>query len=203
MTADRFWAVLPRLLRQALSGRTMLVGVALAAIVAISAPQSSAQTAPPLSGNMAGFKAATPPKEPPPARFVDLKGEVLDLGRYSGKVVLVNFWATWCAPCVREMPSLDRLQAALGGEGLVVLPLSLDGPTKPRVEPFYQTQKLANLPILFDEKNVTFGRFGVSVLPTSILFDRSGKEVGRLEGPAEWDAPEALALMRHYLKASN
>ena len=112
---------------------------------------------------MATFKPAVPAKDPPQTRFVDLKGEELDLGRYKGKVVVLNFWATWCAPCVREMPSLDRLQAALGGEGLAVLPLSLDGPTKPRVEPFYKAQNLANLPILFDEKNVTFGRFGVGL----------------------------------------
>jgi thiol-disulfide isomerase/thioredoxin len=203
MSADYLWTVLPRLKLRALSGKTLLVGVALAAIVAISAPQSSAQTAPPVAGTVASFKPAMPAKDPPATRFVDLKGEELDLGRYKGKVLLVNFWATWCAPCVREMPSLDRLQAALGGEGLVVLPLSLDGPTKPRVEPFYQAQKLINLPILFDEKNVTFGRFGIGVLPTSIVIGRDGKEVGRLEGSAEWDAPEALALLRYYLKAGS
>jgi thiol-disulfide isomerase/thioredoxin len=201
MSADYLWTVPPRLKLRPLSGKSLLVGVALAAIVAISAPQSSAQTAPPVAGTVATFKPATPAKDPPQTRFVDLKGGELDLGRYKGKVVLVNFWATWCAPCVREMPSLDRLQAALEGEGLVVLPLSLDGPTKPRVEPFYKAQNLVNLPILFDEKSVTFGRFGVGVLPTSIVINRDGKEVGRLEGPAEWDAPEALALLRHYLKA--
>lgn len=181
----------------------VLLGVALAAIVAISAPRSSAQTVPPIAGAVAAFRPADPAKTPPQTRFVDLKGEELDLGRYKGKVVLVNFWATWCAPCVREMPSLDRLQAVLGGEGLAVLPLSLDGPTRPRVEPFYKAQNLAHLPILFDEKNVTFGRFGVGVLPTTIVIGRDGKEVGRLEGPAEWDAPEALALLRHYLKAGS
>lgn len=189
--------------KRALSGRILLVGFALAAIVAISAPRSSAQTAPPLSGTVAAFKPASPAKDAPQTRFVDLKGEEQSLERYKGKVVVLNFWATWCAPCVREMPSLDRLQAALAGEGLAVVPLSLDGPTKPRVEPFYKDRNLANLPILFDEKNVTFGRFAVSVLPTTIVLDRSGKEVGRLEGPAEWDQPEALALLRHYLKAGN
>ncbi|MGE0153418.1 MAG: TlpA disulfide reductase family protein [Reyranellaceae bacterium] len=205
MTADYLWANSQRSGARARSGRILagLVGVALAAIVAISAPQSSAQTAPPISGTVAGFKPAAPPREAPPARFVDPQGQALDLGRYRGKVVLVNFWATWCAPCVREMPSLDRLQAALGGEGLVVLPLSLDGPTRPRVEPFYKDRNLAHLPILFDEKNATFGRFAVAVLPTTILIDRDGREVGRLEGPAEWDAPEAVALIRHYLKAGS
>ena len=203
MLADVLLAVLPRLVRRALSGKALavLVGVALGAIVAISAPRSSAQTAPPIAGTVAAYQPTDPAKEPPPTRFVDAKGEAQDLARYKGKVVVLNFWATWCAPCVREMPSLDRLQAALGGEGLVVLPLSLDGPTKPRVEPFYKAQNLGNLPILFDEKNATFGRFGVGVLPTTIVIGRDGREVGRLEGPAEWDAPEALALLRHYLKA--
>ncbi len=177
----------------------VLVGVALAAIVAISAPRSSAQTVPPIGGTVAAYKPAIPAKQPPAIRFVDAGGEALDLDRYKGKVVVINFWATWCAPCVREMPSLDRLQAALGAEGLVVLPLSLDGPTRPRVEPFYEAQKLANLPILFDDKSTSFGRFGVGVLPTTIVIGRDGREVGRLEGPAEWDAPEAQALLRHYL----
>jgi len=201
MTADCFSTDPTQTQRRALSRRILLVGFALAAIVAISAPRSSAQSAPPISGTVANFKPAQPAKEPPPTRFIDPKGQELNLERYRGKLVLVNFWATWCAPCVREMPSLDRLQAALGKEGLVVLPLSLDGPTKPRVEPFYKDRQLANLPILFDEKNFTFGRFGVSVLPTTILIDPSGKEIGRLEGPAEWDAPEALALLRHYLNS--
>lgn len=201
MTIDCFRAFLPLSWARPRPGKllTVLVGVALAAIVAISAPRSSAQTAPPISGTVAAYQAAMPAREPPATRFVDPKGETHDLGRYKGKVVVLNFWATWCAPCVREMPSLDRLQAALGPEGLVVLPLSLDGPTKPRVEPFYQAQKLAHLPILFDDKSATFGRFGVGVLPTTIVIGRDGKEMGRLEGPAEWDAPEALALLRHYL----
>jgi thiol-disulfide isomerase/thioredoxin len=203
MIADRLCAGLLQSFRRTLSRGILPVGVALAAIVAISAPQSSAQTAPPLAGTMAGFNLSSPVKDVPPGRFVDVKGEPGDLARYRGKLVLVNFWATWCAPCVREMPSLDRLQAALGSEGLVVLPLSLDGPTKPRVEPFYQAQKLINLPILFDEKSATFGGFRVAVLPTSILIGRDGKEIGRLEGPAEWDAPEALALLRHFLKAGS
>ncbi len=203
MLADRLLAVPPRLVARSLSGRTLavLVGVALGAIVAISAPRSSAQTAPPVSGTVAAFKPAEPAKALPESRFVDAEGKAQSLDAYKGKVVVLNFWATWCAPCVREMPSLDRLQAALREEGLAVLPLSLDGPTKPRVEPFYKAQKLDNLPILFDEKNATFGRFGVGVLPTTIVIGRDGREVGRLEGPAEWDAPEALALLRHYLKA--
>ena len=179
----------------------ILAGAALAAIVAISAPRSSAQTAPPATGTVAAYEPAVPPREPPPTRFLEPDGTARDLADYRGKVVVLNFWATWCAPCVREMPSLDRLQAALGPEGLAVVPLSLDGPTRPRVEPFYKAQNLANLPILFDDRSATFGRFGVGVLPTTIVFDREGREVGRLAGPAEWDAPEALALLRHYLGA--
>lgn len=195
--------------RSAKPARHGLAALALGAIVAISAPQSSAQMpgpqtaqgAPPVSGAMEAFKPAEPPRELPEIRFADAQGQPMDLATYRGQLVLINFWATWCAPCVAEMPSLDRLQAALGKDGLAVLPLSLDGPTRAKVAPFYEERKLANLPILFDEKMQTFSRFGISVLPTTILVGRDGREVGRLVGAAEWDSPEAIALLKHYLAA--
>src|SRR5438309_185958 len=81
----------------------------------------------------------------PELAFSDADDKPLTLADYKGKVVLVNFWATWCAPCVKEMPSLDRLQAAIGKDKLVVLPLSLDGSSRAKVAPFYADNKLANI----------------------------------------------------------
>jgi thiol-disulfide isomerase/thioredoxin len=176
------------------------LSVLLLAIVAILPGQSSAQTpqAPPLAGSMAKFKPAPTSKDASPLQAVDAQGQPVDAARYAGKLLVINFWATWCAPCVKEMPSLDRMQAALADRGVVVLPLSLDGPTKAKVQPFYDANKLAHLPVLFDQGNKTFGQAGVTVLPTTILV-RDGKELGRMEGPAEWDDPDALALLRYYL----
>ena len=120
----------------------------------------------------------------------------MHFANFKGKAMLVNFWATWCAPCVKEMPSLDRLQAKIGKDKFVVLPLSLDGPSRPKVAPFYEDRKLANLGIYFDKGRKLMQALDVSILPTSILVDPSGREIGRLEGEADWEAPEALALMK-------
>jgi len=115
--------------------------------------------------------------------------------------VLLNFWATWCAPCVKEMPSLDKLQAEMGKDKFVVLPLSLDGPSKPKVAPFYADRKLANLGIYFDKGKKALGALDISVLPTSVLVDPEGREIGRMEGDADWDKPEAIALMKAAVSA--
>jgi thiol-disulfide isomerase/thioredoxin len=149
---------------------------------------------------MAKFKPAPDGKTAPAIVALDAKDQPFDAGTLAGKLVVLNFWATWCAPCVKEMPSLDRLQATLGGQGVVVVPLSLDGPTKAKVAPFFADNKLTHLPILFDHANKTFGAAGVSVLPTTIVL-RDGKELGRIEGPAEWDDEDATRLLEFYLQA--
>ena len=132
----------------------------------------------------------------PDLAFTDANDKPAKLADYKGKTVLLNFWATWCAPCVKEMPSLDKLQAELGKDKFVVLPLSLDGPSKPKVAPFYADRKLTNLGIYFDKAKKVMEALDISVLPTSVLVDPDGRELGRLEGEAEWDKPEALALMK-------
>jgi hypothetical protein len=94
------------------------------------------------------------------------------------------------------MPSLDKLQAELGKDRFLVLPLSLDGPSRPKVAPFYADKKLGNLGVYFDKGKKAMGALDISVLPTSVLIDPQGREIGRLEGEAEWDKPEALALIK-------
>ena len=107
------------------------------------------------------------------------------MGFLAGKKLLINFWATWCVPCVKEMPSLDRLQAMFPQDKFLVLPLSIDGPTKPKVAPFYKDQKLANLGLYFDKGRKTMQGLDVTLLPTSILVDAQGRELGRIEGDAD------------------
>jgi thiol-disulfide isomerase/thioredoxin len=149
-----------------------------------------------LTGSLSKMALAKPPKPMPEFAFADADDKPLKLADYKGKVVLVNFWATWCVPCVKEMPSLDRLQAAIGKDRFVVLPLSLDGPSKPKVAPFYEDKKLTSLGIYFDKGKKSMQALDVSVLPTSILVDADGREIARLEGEADWDKPEAIALMK-------
>ena len=149
-----------------------------------------------LKGSVAKFALAKEPKPLPELAFTDADDKPLTLAGYKGKSVLLNFWATWCAPCVKEMPSLDKLQAELGKARFVVLPLSLDTSSRPKVAPFYADRKLANLGIYFDKGKKVMSALDVSVLPTSILIDGQGRELGRLEGEADWDTPEAVALMK-------
>lgn len=149
-----------------------------------------------ITGAVRRFAITKPPKSLPEIAFTNADNKPLTLADYKGKVVLVNFWATWCAPCVSEMPSLDQLQKKMGKDKFVVLPLSLDGPTRAKVAPFYQDKKLAELGIYFDKGHKAMQALGVTVLPTSILVDASGRELGRIEGEADWSTPEALALMK-------
>jgi thiol-disulfide isomerase/thioredoxin len=149
-----------------------------------------------LKGSVARFAPAKEPKPLPELAFTDADDKPFTLAGYKGKLVLVNFWATWCAPCVKEMPSLDRLQAAMGKDKFVIVPLSLDGPSKPKVAPFYKDKNLANLGIYFDKGRKVQQALDVSVLPTSILIDGQGREIGRMLGEADWDKPESIAFMK-------
>ena len=181
-----------------LMGRRLL----LAAIPGFFAAPALAKVTPSLlTGSLAKFTLAKEPKPLPDLAFIDAEDKTVKLSDYKGKTVLLNFWATWCAPCVKEMPSLDKLQAEMGKDKFVVLPLSLDGPSKPKVAPFYADKKLANLGIYFDKGKKALGALDISVLPTSVLVDPQGREIGRMEGDADWDGPEALALMKAAVSA--
>jgi len=149
-----------------------------------------------LTGTLAKFQLAKEPKPLSELAFNDADDKPLTLADYKGKIVLLNFWATWCGPCVKEMPSLDRLQAEMGKDKFVVLPLSLDGPSRPKVAPFYEDKKLSHLGVYFDKGRKAMQALGVSILPTSILVDAEGRELGRLEGEADWEKPEAMALVK-------
>lgn len=156
---------------------------------------------PPLAGTVADFTVFDPARPAPEAGFVDGEDRPVVLADFRGKVVLLNLWATWCIPCLEEMPALDRLQAALGGEGLEVVALSQDRGGAPTVVRFYEKYDFGNLGVYLDPKGAMAAALEVGVLPTTILIDREGRMAGQLIGAAEWDAPEAQALIRHYLEA--
>jgi thiol-disulfide isomerase/thioredoxin len=156
---------------------------------------------PPLAGTVANFTPFDPLRPAPGTAFADADGKAVSLADFRGRVVLLNFWATWCVPCVLEMPALDRLQARLGAEGLEVVALSQDRDGVPAVVRFYEKYDFGNLGIYVDPKGTIANELEIGVLPTSLLIDREGRVVGELVGAAEWDAAEALALIRHYLGA--
>ena len=149
-----------------------------------------------ITGSMSRFKLTRPPKPVPDLEFVDVNEQPLRIADFTGQARLINLWATWCAPCVKEMPSLNRLQEAMPRDRFLVLPISVDGPSKAKVVPFYKERNLLDLHIYYDNMRKAMSVLGVSVLPTSILVDPAGRELGRLEGDADWDTLEGFALMR-------
>ena len=111
------------------------------------------------------------------------------LADYTGKVVVLNLWATWCVPCVREMPALDDLAKFGAKDGIVVLPVSSDRGGAAAVQRFYTDQGIKNLPVLLDPGSRMAHGLGVNGIPTTFLIDRNGFQVGSLEGAADWSAP--------------
>ena len=175
---------------------------ALALALAFAEPRlaAAADPAPPLRGAFGeNFTLLDPPVPAPLEAFTDLAGTPVRLADFQGQVVVLNFWATWCAPCVREMPSLDRLQAALGDRGLSVVAVSIDRGGAKIVRPFATRLGLDDLGLYLDAKAALFKAFGVTGMPTTFLIDRRGQIVGAYPGAAEWDGPEPRALIEHYL----
>jgi thiol-disulfide isomerase/thioredoxin len=157
---------------------------------------------PPVAGSIRHFNPTGDAGPAPRSVLLGAGEKRARIADFRGKVVLVNFWATWCAPCIREMPSLVRLQQARGGTGFTVIALSQDFNGWKVVEPFLKRHDLSALPVYVDEKTAIARALGVQGLPTSILLDREGRELGRLTGDAEWDTAEALALVDYYLRAN-
>ncbi len=150
---------------------------------------------------MQQFTLNTPPLPVPETRFLDPSGKEVTLADFKGRVVLVNFWATWCAPCIRELPSLDRLQADMGGKDFTVLTINEDRTGAEVAKPFLEKHGWKNLPVNVDRRLALSRALGVHGMPTTFLIDRDGRIVGSLAGAAEWDSKEAKALIRHYLVA--
>jgi len=177
-----------------------MAAVVIAAIVLLFFRTASEPSgAPPIAGAVSGFVPRAEPAPAPDVRFTDADGEQMSLGDFEGKVVLLNLWATWCAPCVKELPDLDRLQAAMGGDTFQVVALSSDRNGAEKVPPFLANLRIANLTPYLDPGSVATRAFTPRGLPTSVLIDAKGREVGRLEGAAAWDAPEAQDLIRFYM----
>lgn len=131
--------------------------------------------------------------------FTDGDGKPVRLSDRRGQVLLVNFWATWCGPCVKEMPSLDRVQARLGGERFEVLALSQDRDGAPVVAKFMAELGLANLRVYLDKGGAAGRKLDVRGLPTTVLVDAEGREAARIEGADEWDAPELLGIIERVI----
>jgi len=171
------------------------------------APQNSAPAtlpsgpgANPLSqGDMAAFVFRKEPQPLPEVTFVDASGQQRSLRDWQGKGVLLNLWATWCAPCRKEMPALDALQKELGSDRFEVVALAVDRTGIEGARKFLEQTGVKSLKLYVDPTARAAIDLKAVGLPATLLLDREGREVGRLLGPAEWNGEDARRLIRAVL----
>jgi thiol-disulfide isomerase/thioredoxin len=155
------------------------------------------------TGEMANFVFKASPETLPEIAFAGADGQPLTLASFKGRVVLLNLWATWCAPCRKEMPGLDTLQRELGSKDFEVVALSVDRAGAAASQKFLDQIKVQSLKLYVDSTARAGAPLKVIGLPATLLLDRQGREIGRLVGPAHWDSPEARQLIHAVLTVGN
>ncbi|HKL68739.1 TlpA disulfide reductase family protein [Salibaculum sp.] len=127
--------------------------------------------------------------------FTSEAGDDMTLAAYEGKFALVNFWATWCAPCRKEMPQLAELQDEFGGANFEVVTIATGRNPRPAMEAFFREIGVANLPLHSDTSSALARDMGVLGLPVTLILDPAGREIARLQGDADWASEEAKAII--------
>lgn len=165
-------------------------------------PENATREAPVLhdvglaSGAMAKFVFAASARVAPAEPFLH-DGAETSLAAFRGRTILVNFWATWCAPCLKELPSLDALQGELGGDDFTVIAVAADPKGPEAARAFLDKLGIENLKLSADPKlALVIATGGSASLPLSVLYDAKGREIGRLTGEADWASDEAKALVK-------
>src|ERR1700733_10323612 len=159
----------------------------------------SNKLAPLAQGEVAALTMATAPLKLPDLAFEDADGKPKKLSDWRGRTVLVNLWATWCVPCRKEMPALDRLQTKLGGKDFEVVAINIDTRDPEKPKNFLKEARLTALGYFSDKKAKSFQDLKAAGralgMPTSVLIDGRGCEIATIAGPAEWDSEDAVKLI--------
>ena len=135
--------------------------------------------------------------------FFDQNGEEITLQEFQGRVTLVNFWATWCAPCRKEMPSLATLSNQLGSDTFQILTIATMRSSSEAIDNFFDENKIVNLPKYRDPKGHLARAAGVAALPLTILLDKNGYEIGRLIGDADWSQSATIDFIKKAVEIDN
>ena len=148
------------------------------------------------AGDMRLVNIHAEPKKIIEANILDVEGNEIDLSAYLGKTVLLNFWATWCAPCRAEMPSLDALNRELGGDQFAVVTIATGRNPVPMVQQFFKETNINTLPILRDPTMGFARQSGVLGLPVTLILNPQGHEIARMQGEADWNSTDAKKLLQ-------
>lgn len=174
------------------------LAVMLMVIVSISPRLASAEANncanPP--AQLKSFKPEFTPRPSPDYPFFDINDQERRITDYKGQGVVLNFWATWCAPCIKELPDLMRLKEALKEDGIEVLFLAEDRKGVEKVVPFLKKQKLEEMEVLIDKRSKVARKSGIQGLPVTVLIDAAGNERGRVIGIAQWAEPEVADFLK-------
>ncbi|VAV90843.1 Thiol:disulfide oxidoreductase TlpA [hydrothermal vent metagenome] len=146
-------------------------------------------------GDMKKLNFHPAPKPVSTSTFESEDGTAMTLADYKGKYILLNFWATWCAPCRREMPMLSDIQTAMGGDNFAVVTIATGRNPPPAIKKFFSEIGVDNLPRHRDPKSLVGNEMGIFGLPVTMIIDPSGQEIARLTGDAEWNSDSAKAII--------
>ena len=175
-------------------GFTLLYTAALALANPVSADVSAAKVL--STGSMKKLVWHDTPRDPMDGGFVSFEGDPLTLENWQGKWVVLNFWATWCAPCRKEMPALSALQAEMGGDQFEVVTVAAARKPSPKISMFLNSIGVDNLPKHLDTKGALGAQAGAVALPLTLILDPKGHEVARMFGEADWASDEAKAMIK-------
>ncbi len=181
--------------------RMLTAALPLVAVFSLISPALASDHADRCEADGNAFKALSvtePVKAPPAFPISTADGGEMSLADFKGRGVIVNFWATWCAPCVREMPELDHLKAELADDGIDVIAVSMDRGGHKVIAPFFERYGIKNLPSLVTPSK-SGATLGIRGLPTTLLIDAEGREVARIVGLMKYDTPDAVAYFRRCL----
>ena len=184
----------------------MVLAITLASLLLPSATLVAQATegghlAPTFEGNNGPFQLLNQAAPLGPFLFTDEDGRRIRFSDITGRLLLVNLWGTWCPPCVTELPSLDRLQAHFPKTKFEVIAICNNCGPPTEIRAFYASHGIQHLTIYQHPGFATVRELQAKVLPTSLLVDTDGRELGRLIGDAQWDSPAAMNLIRHFLRA--
>ncbi len=188
-------------MRQAVRRRALLSGVAAAGGTLAVAWHLGKPSAPPASPgtrshDIEALRRTDPPARLAPAELVDAEGRAHHLEEFAGTGLVLNLWASWCLPCVTELPTLAGLARRVRPAGILVLALSSDRGGAPVVEQYYRRHGIEGLPVWLDPKGAAARAWGAQGIPTTLIVDRQGRERGRMEGATDWTDEAAVAVIR-------